>query len=354
MPSGRGLILVIELALPKGRATKMFRQAILIVVFSSGFARATSLSVQCIKSVCGPDVKITEIVSPAQFLASQRVVETGLKVPVSKYMGRVIHESFVADKAFRKLLSMSEMPPLEPRFKALVNALIFSNSLPGLRASVVLNNDKYMIDSEKLKLENFGRYSDLERDAILSFNPLFDEFFRDYRYFNLSLPNTLPVILKLKYGAETSFNDGLSRLAREIADTNFYFGKSFPVLKERLSVDPAVKKALAGQRLSTAEERSLVLSYKDVLFLKLLTNENVLEKFERLPFNLETLQFRAQVSYGSSDLKKAFDNKKSIKGLYQQVLSKCMTDLSNSYALLPNKSQLAKFQVVSIFLCPQV
>ena len=207
----------------------MILRIFLILIYSSSVALAIDSSIECIESVCGKTPKASVYsVTASQILAAQKVAGNSLKRPVSKNMGRVIHEALVTDQAFRDLFEMKEFPQIDSNFSALLNAFIYLQRFSDYsKAAGVDAQNRYVINADKLRLQN-PLLTDLEQEAILSFNSNLDALVRETSYFK----NLFPVALKLKYGNEVSVKSAHIQIAQEIIFVEKKNSTSFSRIKK--------------------------------------------------------------------------------------------------------------------------
>lgn len=318
----------------------MLIRIFLTLILISPVVNALDSSIECVQSVCGTRNKASWSINPLQYASVKDVVEKSLKGPVSNYMGRVIRQNLITDQSFRSFLAMRDFPQVDPKFASMIVAFKYLGRLSEYAKALTLNDqNKYVIDSQKLKAQN-PNLSAAEINAILTFNSFLNTIVLDTNYFK----NAFPIALKLKYGGATSIQSGQIRLAKEILSAQEKMKAVFPVLKIFIGSNPAVNKALASLPLSEPEQAALSDAYLDSLGMRMATDETVLEQFRYIPLDLKALQVEVKSKFENSKLKPVFDKKPSIKGLYQEAYGKCMTYLDYSYAALPSRSAIQRFQ----------
>lgn len=298
-------------------------------------------AVECVQSVCGDKAKGSWAIPPQQILKAKEAVEKDLKRPISNYIGRAIHQAFVTNQAFQDFLQMHEFPSqqMDTKFLGFIVALQHLQRMSQYKQAVVLNENKqYVIDRDKLKQQN-PNLSVSEVEAIMGFTPHLNAFIVEPGYFKYPFP----AALKLKFGRQTSIQSAQAQLAQEVRLVEIKIQSVFPFLKDYMGVHPEVNKALTGQTLSEPEQTALTASYLTALKMKVVLADDVLEKFSRLSLDLKAIQNEARTKYENSQLKSEFD-KPSIKKLYKDAYGQCMTYLTYSYAALPTRAEIVRFQ----------
>ncbi len=311
------------------------------LLMTSSFAMAQDSSVACIQSVCGQTPKASATIPVQQMILGQSITGQTLKRPISNYMGRVIHQAMIRDQAFRAFLAMNKFPEIEEDMKGLINAMLYLQNMgDGWKAEEVDSAGKYILNADKLKQVR-PSLTETERQAIMSFSPFLQDLIVTGGYFK---NYAFPVALKLAFGQNMSLKDAQIKIANETLQTFEKMGARFPILQPFIFLGAAVKKAQSGETLSTAEQAALSDAYQNVGVLNMLSDENVIHQFKRLPLDIPAAQIAARNKFESSQLKTLFDNKPSIKAMYQEAYGKCMTYMGYSYAALPTRAQISKFQ----------
>jgi hypothetical protein len=298
--------------------------------------------IQCIQSLCGTNSPLphpTWVNDQLKELAKVQI-DSQIKRPLQKYMGRIIHKALLQDEMFKKLFQSQAQIQVSPEKSAFLLSVRYLNRLGTYMTTVQQDSQgryKFNLDALRAKVGN-GPGKEDEVQAIAKLTDLLN--FLIYR--GPMFDYQLELLIKLMY-QDVSTTEALKQEANIMQLVRNYVGTMIPSMNYVKPSDLVLKKAMNGEPLSFTEKGIFKGEMKQRYVLGYLLVPEVQEAFKKLKLDIPSIMAEAKQLYLNSKPALAVANPQSIKGLLQTSVQSCSAKLGFSYSALPSKGQMDRF-----------
>jgi hypothetical protein len=298
--------------------------------------------IQCIQSLCGTNSPLPHPIQVNDQLQGQAktVIESQIKRPLQKYMGRIIHKALLQDEMFKKLFQSQTQIQVSPEKSAFLLSMRYLGRLGNYMSTVQQDSQglfHFNLDALRAKVGS-GPGKEDEVQAIASLASLLN--FLIYR--GPMFDYQLELLIKIMY-PDAAITEALKQEANIMLIVRNFTGAMVPTLNFMKPSDLVLKKAINGETLSFTEKGIFKDEMKQRYILGYLLVPEVQEAFKKVKLDIPGIMTEAKQLYLNSKPAQAVANPQSIKGLLQTSVQTCSAKLVYSYAALPSKNQMDRF-----------